>query len=188
MTIQKVDITTVVLVNKNGEKIGLMGKLDAHKGKGFLHRAISVFIFDSRGNLLIQKRFQKKYHSGGLWSNTACSHVYDGEDIKTAAYRSLSNEMGITNVFLSEFFSFIYKESVDNNLIEYEYDHVFVGFSDEKPVLNFLEVSEYKYESLSEILKDIEINPNIYASWFKIILKEHATKIYSGLKKFQREK
>lgn len=182
-----VDLNTVVRVNEDDEKIGLMAKLDAHKGNGFLHRAVSVFVFDPKERLLIQKRAQNKYHSGGLWANTACSHVYDGEDIKTAAYRCLSTEMGITNIFLSEVFSFIYNEPVGGGLIEYEFDHVFIGITDEKPVLNYSEVEIYKKESVSEILKEIERDPDTFAIWFRIILKEHGEEIFKNLRKFQRK-
>jgi isopentenyl-diphosphate delta-isomerase len=191
MTIQKagpnMDLNTVIRVNEHGDKIGIMEKLDAHKGNGFLHRAVSIFVFDSEQKLLMQKRAQDKYHSGGLWANTACSHVYDGEDTKGAARRCLSNEMGITNVFLSEIFSFVYKESVGNNLTEYEFDHVFVGLSDENPVANCSEVKDYKKGNLLEISNEIAMNPNAFAPWFKIILRDHITKLYSGLKKFQRK-
>ena len=116
---------SVILVDEKDNQVGLMPKLEAHQ-KGLLHRAFSVFIFNSDYELLLQKRAFSKYHSGGLWTNTCCSHPRDGEDTIDAANRRLYEEMGI-ETSLRKVFDFIYKAELDNNLTENEFDHVFYG-------------------------------------------------------------
>ena len=111
----------VILVDENDTQVGLMPKLEAHQ-KGLLHRAFSVFIFNSNHQLLLQKRAVSKYHSGGLWTNTCCSHPREGEETINAANRRLIEEMGIkTN--LRKVFDFIYKAELDNELTENEFDY-----------------------------------------------------------------
>jgi isopentenyl-diphosphate delta-isomerase len=117
------ELQQVILVNDRDEPIGLMEKLEAHQ-KGLLHRAFSIFIFNSSGELLLQRRSLHKYHSGGLWTNTCCSHPSPAEDILAAAQRRLNEEMGFTAP-LEKIFDFIYKAEFDNGLVEYEFDHVF---------------------------------------------------------------
>jgi isopentenyl-diphosphate Delta-isomerase len=132
----------VILVNKSDEVLGYMEKMEAHK-RGLLHRAFSVFIFNNNGELLMQKRASDKYHSGGLWTNTCCSHPRKHESLSTAAQRRLKEEMGM-EVSLSPKFHFIYKSSLDQGLIEHELDHVFFGNSDQTPVLNKAEAEDWK--------------------------------------------
>ena len=115
----------VVLVDKDDNEIGLMPKMEAHQ-KGILHRAFSVFLLNSDNQILLQKRSSNKYHSGGLWTNTCCSHPRDGENIINAGKRRLSEEMGI-NTDLIEAFKFTYKAKLENGLTEHEYDHVLIG-------------------------------------------------------------
>ena len=112
----------VILVDENDNQVGLMPKLEAHQ-KGLLHRAFSVFIFNSNYQLLLQKRAASKYHSGGLWTNTCCSHPRDGEKTEDAANRRLLEEMGI-KTDLRKVYDFIYKAELDNELTENEFDHV----------------------------------------------------------------
>ena len=159
----------VVLVDKKDFQLGLMPKLEAHR-KGVLHRAFSVFIFNSSKLLLMQKRSSLKYHSPGLWTNTCCSHQRDGESTVDAAKRRLNEEMGL-NVDLKETFSFIYKANLENGLIEHEFDHVLVGFTDFNPKINTNEVEDWKWIDLSFLELDLDKNPNIYTEWFKIIFK-----------------
>ena len=159
----------VVLVDKEDFQLGLMPKLEAHR-KGVLHRAFSVFIFNSSKLLLMQKRSSLKYHSPGLWTNTCCSHQRDGESTVDAAKRRLNEEMGL-NVDLKETFSFIYKANLENGLIEHEFDHVLVGFTDFNPDINTNEVEDWKWIDLSFLELDLDKNPNIYTEWFKIIFK-----------------
>ncbi len=163
------DEEEVILVNKKDIQLGLMPKMEAHR-KGVLHRAFSVFIFKSSRELLIQKRSSQKYHSPGLWTNTCCSHQRDGESTINAANRRLNEEMGL-NADLKEIFSFIYKANLKNGLIEHEFDHVLVGYTDLSPIINIKEVEDWKWVDLSILEHDIDKNPNIYTEWFKIIFK-----------------
>lgn len=160
----------VILVNERDEEVGTMEKLQAHK-EGKLHRAFSVLLFNSKGELLLQKRASSKYHSGGLWTNTCCSHPQPGETIIQAANRKLLQEMGI-EVELNESHKFIYKAQLDNHLTEYECDHVIVGYFDGEPILNHHEAEDFKFLSISEIQKDVKKNPDRYTCWFKLILNQ----------------
>ena len=159
----------VILVDNEDVQLGLMPKMEAHI-KGVLHRAFSVFIFNSSGSLLLQKRSNLKYHSPGLWTNTCCSHQRDGESTINAANRRLNEEMGL-NVDIKEIFSFIYKANLKNGLIEHELDHVLVGHTDLNPNINIKEVEDWKWVDLSFLEKDLDRNPDIYTEWFKIIFK-----------------
>lgn len=157
----------VILVDENDQPIGLMEKMEAHR-KALLHRAFSVFILNSKGELLLQQRAWDKYHSPGLWTNTCCSHQRDGETNLQAANRRLKEEMGM-ETSLTELFSFIYKAPFDNGLTEHELDYVLIGFSNEIPIINPSEVADYQYKSLNDIQQDISLNPEKYTAWFKII-------------------
>ena len=160
----------VILVNEKDEPIGLMGKMEAHE-KGLLHRAFSVFIFNSKQEVLLQQRAACKYHSPNLWTNTCCSHPRAGETNQQAGERRLQEEMGL-QVPLREGFSFIYKAPFDNGLTEHEYDHVLVGYSDAQPQINPEEVASWKWLSLEAIKEDILQSPERYTAWFKIIFEE----------------
>jgi len=160
----------VVLVNKNDKEIGYMDKLKAHQ-KGILHRAISVFIFNSNGKMLIQRRALDKYHTPGIWSNTACSHPRENEKTIDAASRRLYEEMGM-NVELEFGFSFLYRAEFSNGLIEHELDHVFIGFSDLNPIINRDEVCDFKYVDEQEIEALLKENSNSFSPWFKICYKK----------------
>jgi isopentenyl-diphosphate delta-isomerase len=160
----------VILVNENDNETGLMYKSEAHE-KGLLHRAISVFVINSKGDWLLQRRALHKYHSAGLWTNTCCSHPLPGESNIDAAHRRLLEEMGL-QCELNELFSFTYREIFENELIEHEFDHVFLGLSNQLPVINDLEVVEYKYFNYQELQKDINENPENYTSWFRKIYKD----------------
>ena len=156
----------VVLVDKSGNQIGLMPKLEAHQ-KGILHRAFSIFLFNSKNQILLQKRSLIKYHSAGLWTNTCCSHPRDGEDIIDAGKRRLYEEMGIKTELKKEF-EFTYKEVLGNGLTEHEFDHVLIGNFNGNPILNKDEVEDWKWMSLEEIEKDINENKEDYTVWFVI--------------------
>ena len=156
----------VILVDEKDNQVGLMPKLEAHQ-KGLLHRAFSVFIFNSDYKLLLQKRASSKYHSGGLWTNTCCSHPRDGEDIIDAANRRLDEEMGI-KTSLRKVFDFIYTAELDNNLIENEFDHVFYGVYDIDPIINKDEAEDFKWVDMETLKNDIENNTDQYTVWFKI--------------------
>ena len=158
----------VILVNENDEQIGIMEKMKTHE-QGLLHRAFSVFIFDSKGQMLLQQRAAKKYHGGHLWTNACCSHPFPGEDIKDAAQRRLKEELGFSTE-LDEVFSFIYRAEVENNLIEHEFDHVFAGSYENEIRPNPEEVAEYTFIAMDQIKQDIEANAQKFTSWFKIAL------------------
>ncbi|HXH99581.1 MAG TPA: isopentenyl-diphosphate Delta-isomerase [Sphingobacteriaceae bacterium] len=160
----------VVLVNEEDVETGLMLKMEAHE-KGLLHRAFSVFVFNTNGDLLLQQRALSKYHSPGLWSNTCCSHPHPAEDVAVAAVRRLKEEMGMDCV-IQKAFHFIYRAEVDNNLIEHEYDHVFFGITDRLPVINPNEVQDWRFVSMESLRNDIRDNLGNYSEWLKIIFEK----------------
>lgn len=170
----------VILVNTKDEKIGLMNKMEAHE-KALLHRAFSVFVFNDKNELLLQQRAAEKYHSPLLWANTCCSHQRDGEGNIEAGKRRLQEEMGFT-CNLQESFSFIYKAPFDNGLTEHELDHVLIGHYKQQPKINKEEVASYKWMKLGTVQKDIELKPEIYTEWFKIIFKEFYKNISKNYK------
>jgi len=161
----------VIVVNEKDEKIGLMPKLEAHK-KAVLHRAFSVFIFNSKNELMLQQRAAHKYHSPLLWTNTCCSHQRDGESNKEAGTRRLKEEMGFTTS-LREVTSFIYKAPFDNGLTEHEFDHVMLGHYESDPTINREEVESWKWMPLETVKEDIVTQPELYTAWFKIIFDKY---------------
>lgn len=169
------DQEQVVLVDLNDQAIGFMEKLQAHK-IGKLHRAVSVFVFNDEGHLMIQQRAFEKYHSGALWANTACSHPHKGEPVEAAAHRRLKEEMGFDCV-LHKKFCFTYKSVFNNGLTEHEFDHVFVGNYNNAPAPNHREVANWRWISLQELQKEMEQFSENYAIWFKIILKRHLNEL-----------
>lgn len=160
----------VILVDEIDKEIGTEEKIKTHQ-EAKLHRAFSIFIFNSKGEMLLQKRAKGKYHSGGLWSNACCSHPRPGEDTKQAAYRRLMEEMGF-DCDLQEAFDFIYKANLDHNLTEYEYDHVFIGKYDGKIKLNPEEAEDFKWISIDDLKENVEKHPEKYTVWFKCALTE----------------
>jgi len=146
-----------------------MEKFEAHR-KGVLHRAFSILLFNSDGEVLLQKRAKSKYHSGGLWTNTCCSHPLPGEEMEEATNRKLKQEMGID--LIPEFlFKFQYKAALDNSLTENELDYVFIGRYDGDPVVNPKEVEDWKFVSMETLSTSIKLNSASYTSWFKLILE-----------------
>jgi isopentenyl-diphosphate delta-isomerase len=160
----------VILVNQKDEPIGLMNKLEAHE-KAVLHRAFSVFILNDKNEVMLQQRAHQKYHSPLLWTNTCCSHQREGETNIQAGTRRLSEEMGFS-AELKELFHFIYKAPFDNGLTEHELDHVMIGYYNNKPIINPDEVEDWKWMSIKAIKEDMQIHPDIYTVWFKIIFDE----------------
>ena len=158
----------VILVDEHDNVIGTSEKMKAHKS-GQLHRAISVFIFNSKGELLLQQRAADKYHSSNLWTNTCCSHPRPDEDSLDVANRRLKEEMGL-EAELKWLMSFKYRITFDNGLTEHELDHVFVGQTDQLPTINLSEASDYKYINTDELKLDIQQNPDRYTYWFKELI------------------
>jgi isopentenyl-diphosphate Delta-isomerase len=161
----------VVLVDEHNNEIGTMEKQEAHT-KALLHRAFSVFIFNTKNELLLQQRAFSKYHSGGLWTNTCCSHPRPGENTSDAAHRRLQEEMGF-DCELSEKFSFLYQTPFDNGLSEHELDFVFTGVFNGTPHLNPTEVAAYRWITLSTLEQEVDKHPEHFTIWFKLILKEY---------------
>ncbi len=160
----------VVLVDRDDNVLGTMKKMEAHE-TGILHRAFSIFVFNSKGELLLHQRALSKYHSPGLWTNTCCSHPRLDEDVKENAHQRLVEEMGF-DCELVEAFSFLYRADVGQGLTEHEYDHVFIGKYDGEPEINPDEVEDYKYMSMEDLRDDIENHPANYTEWFKIAFEK----------------
>lgn len=160
----------VILVDENDTPRGRMEKLEAHQ-KAELHRAFSVFIFTTDGELLLQKRAAHKYHSAGLWTNTCCSHPRPDETTLEAANRRLKEEVGISAPLVHKT-SFVYKAEFDNGLTEHEYDHVFVGVSDADPEINEEEVEDLRYATIDKLKKEVQLYPERFTAWFKIAIEE----------------
>ena len=158
----------LILVDRHGRKKGIAEKLQAHQ-QGLLHRAFSIFIFDRDGRLLLQQRALGKYHSQGLWSNTCCGHPRPGERTAAAAKRRLLEEMGIT-CQLRKVFTLLYREPVSNQLIEYEYGHIYVGVSDCDPVANPEEANDWQWQPLPELTARIAAAPETFTIWFRRLL------------------
>jgi isopentenyl-diphosphate Delta-isomerase len=160
----------VILVDKNDNEIGLEEKIKAHE-EGKLHRAVSVYIFNSKGEVLMQQRAKGVYHSEMLWSNTCCTNCYEGESASYSASRSLKNEMRM-QCNLEESFSLIYKTPVGGGLIEHEFLHVFFGRSESDPKVNEKEVMDWKWMNFDEMAEDVKKNSAIYSAWLKILIEK----------------
>jgi isopentenyl-diphosphate delta-isomerase len=159
----------LILVDADDRELGVGEKMEVHLA-GALHRAFSVFVFDGRGRLLLQKRAADKYHSAGLWSNTACGHPRPGEATREAARRRLREEMGF-DCELREAFEFIYRAELDGALVEHEYDHVFVGTHEGDPAPDPSEVEAWRRVSMSELRRDLRARPQLYSRWLKLAVE-----------------
>lgn len=168
----------VVLVDKKDAEIGKMEKMEAHV-TGTLHRAFSVFIFNSKGEMMIHRRALSKYHSPGLWTNACCSHPRQGEITIDAAHRRMVEEMGF-DCDIKEVFSFLYKSDVGQGLTEHEFDHVFVGTYDGDADINEEEVDSYKLVDIPALEKEILEFPERFTVWFKIAFKELISRMNKG--------
>jgi isopentenyl-diphosphate delta-isomerase len=156
----------VILVNGQDVQVGFMEKIEAHK-KGLLHRAFSIFIFNVKGEMLLQQRALNKYHSGGLWTNSCCSHPQPGEDILVSAGKRLQEEMGFT-IKLEKIFDFVYRAEFNNGLTEYEFDHVFAGEYEGAVEYNREEVMDYCYKNIGEIRSLLKEHPGKFTEWFHL--------------------
>ena len=160
----------VILVDENDVALGFMEKMEAHE-KGILHRAFSVFIINANNELLLQQRAISKYHSGGLWTNTCCSHPRKGESNLDAAHRRLVEEMGF-DCELSKLLDFVYRAELDKGLTEHEFDHVFIGTWEGIPNINHDEVESFAWVDVDFLESDIKDHPKKYTEWFKIIYQK----------------
>ncbi|HPD96301.1 MAG: isopentenyl-diphosphate Delta-isomerase [Bacteroidales bacterium] len=170
----------ITLVDENDREVGYAEKLAVHQ-KGLLHRAFSVLVFNSKGEMLIHKRALSKYHSPGLWTNACCSHLPKGETMKEAIHSRLTFEMGI-DCDLQLAFTFHYKVEFEQGLTENELDWVFFGLSDSVPKPNSDEVDSWRYMNVSELSTDIRLNPKNYTYWFKHIMTSYFSQIDSFVK------
>ena len=158
----------VILVDIDDNPVGTEEKLKAHE-MALLHRAFSVFVFNSKGELMLQQRAMHKYHSPGLWTNTCCSHPRPEENTLDAAHRRLKEEMGF-DCDLEWKFSFVYKASFDNGLTEHEFDHVFFGSFSGEPKINPDEVHAWKWIAMKDLIELMKANPAEYTVWFRIAM------------------
>lgn len=161
-------VERVVLVDGNDAEIGTMEKQAAHI-QGSLHRALSVFVINGEGQMLLQRRAAAKYHSPGLWTNTCCSHPRPGEDVDAAARRRLREEMGF-DCEMEPAFSFVYRADVGQGLTEHEFDHVFLGRWDGEPNPEPGEVDGWRWASPEAIEAEVRADPEAFTPWFRIVL------------------
>jgi isopentenyl-diphosphate delta-isomerase len=159
----------VILVDHSDNEIGTEEKIKAHENGAKLHRAFSIFIFNSRGETMLQQRAASKYHGGGLWSNTVCSHQRKGESTLDAAHRRLREEMGF-DCDMHEAFAFEYRAEMGNGLTEHEYDHVVIGTYEGTPRLNRNEVQDWKWVGLDELRDGMMAHPKEYTPWAKMVI------------------
>jgi len=160
----------IILVDEHDREIGSGEKMTVHR-EGLKHRAFSILIFNSRGEMMLQKRAASKYHGGGLWTNACCSHPRSGEEIITAAQRRLFEEMGFS-CDLEKIMELSYKFTMPNGLIENEYDHVLLGFFDGEPELNPAEAQAWTWIKIEDLKKDLETSAANYTPWFKLIVEK----------------
>lgn len=160
------DLTNVILVDEEDRPVGVCEKMEAHR-LGVLHRAFSIFIFNRKGEMLLQRRAAHKYHSGGLWTNACCSHPAPGEDTADAVQRRLREELGFVTP-AEKRFAFVYKAEFGNGLTEYEYDHVFSGEYEGEILCNPDEVMDYCYKPMPDIADSLVSHPGNYTAWFHL--------------------
>jgi isopentenyl-diphosphate delta-isomerase len=156
----------VILVDEKDQPVGIAGKMETHRN-GWLHRAFSIFVFNAKGEMLLQQRALKKYHSGGLWSNACCGHPRPGEDTLKAAQNRLKEETGLETP-ISKLFDFIYRSDFGNGLTEHEFDHVYIGETSGEMKLNKDEAMELCFKTIPEIRQSLETHPSKYTSWFHL--------------------
>ena len=169
----------VILVDENDNEIGFEEKIKAHENGGKMHRAFSIFIFNPKEEMLLQQRAKIKYHCGGLWTNSCCSHPGPGESTKDASHRRLVEEMGF-DCDLEETSSFTYKAPFENGLTEWEFDHVFIGHYDGSINPDPEEVEDFCYMDIDDLRDDIKKHPEKYTPWFKIILEKVLDHVQTG--------
>ncbi len=170
MVISAVDLRErVVLVDEDDRELGSAEKLSVH-ADGRLHRAFSIFVFDRKGHLLLQRRATGKYHSGGLWTNTCCGHPRPFEPVLEAAHRRLREEMGF-DCPLQSMLSFVYQSQLENGLNEHELDHVLVGRFEGRPTPNPAEADDWCWVDVRVVLQDAKVHPERYTAWFPLALE-----------------
>lgn len=167
----QIALDQVTLVDKHDHQIGVMDKIEAHRGKGKRHRASSVFLFNKKGELLIQQRSEKKIVGALQWANTCCGNVFPGESYEECAYRRLRHELGITTATIQPLYTFEYHVKCNDKFSEWEIDHVFVGKYDGGVRINTDEVAHYDWRRPNSILEDIQKDQNNFVPWLNMILE-----------------
>lgn len=170
---------TVVLVDPDGQAIGVAEKLDAHR-RGLRHSAVSVFLVNSDGEMLIQQRAAGKYHSPGRWANACCTHPRPGEDPAAAAARRLGEELGIEAPPIQPSGSIAYREQVSPTLIEDEVCQLFIGRHDAPVRPHPAEVAATRWIGREALLKEVGNAPDRFAVWFRIYLERQAPALFSA--------
>lgn len=162
----------LILVDEDDNVVGYDEKLAVHENGGRLHRAFSIFIYNSAGEMLLQQRAASKYHFGGLWTNACCSHPRRGETLADAVHRRLEFELGF-DTELREVCSFVYRsEDPESGLVEHEYDHVFVGRHDGEPRPHPEEVGAWRWVDVARLRREIQQEPGRFTPWFQLALDE----------------
>lgn len=159
----------IIKVDLNDRQLGVIEKLEAHK-KPILHRAFSVFLYDG-DKILLQQRAFNKYHSGGLWANSCCSHPRANLSFEKSVSNRVEFELGIkSNLTYKEIFNFTYLTKYADNLFEYEFDHVLVAQYSSNNAINFNkeEINAIKWVTIADLKQDLVNNPTEYSSWFVI--------------------
>ncbi|MBP6992331.1 MAG: isopentenyl-diphosphate Delta-isomerase [Spirochaetes bacterium] len=174
-----ISMEQVIIVNEDDNEIEVLEKIEAHVS-GKLHRAFSLFVFNSNGKLLIHKRADDKYHSGGLWTNTCCGHQRPDESLEMSIHRRLKEEMGF-DCELKKLFTIQYQAEMNNSIIENEIDHVFSGIHDQDPSPDPLEVSDYSWVDPKDLIIETRDNPEKYSHWFKLLLERVINNYYNYL-------
>jgi isopentenyl-diphosphate delta-isomerase type 1 len=159
----------VILVDSNDQVIGVAEKMKAHQ-EGLLHRAFSIFIYKIQNDtieFLLQQRHIKKYHSGGLWTNTCCSHPRPDEDIILAGQRRLKEELSLSRP-LKKGGSFEYRAIFENGLIEHELDHILIGeYQGEPYAFDPKEIQAIEWMTVDQIKQKLIESPHIFTPWFQ---------------------
>jgi len=155
----------LILVDRQDNVIGYGEKLEIHQ-QGKLHRAFSIFVMNKNNELMLQQRAFSKYHSGGLWANTCCSHPLKDEVLEKTIHDRLIEEMGF-DCDLDEVFHFIYHVNLNNGLIEHELDRVYLGTYEQSPIPNPDEVVDWQWIDIDELRQDLIHNPDTYVYWLK---------------------
>jgi isopentenyl-diphosphate delta-isomerase len=174
----------VVLVDEQDCELGTMDKMQAHT-EGRLHRAFSVFLFNTQGEMLLHQRALTKYHCAGLWTNACCSHPRLGETLDEAVSRRLMEELGVA-AEVREIHQFVYRAELAEGLIEHEYDYVFVGIVEEHIRPNPQEIANWKFCSIDDTLAEMNNQPELFTPWFRLIMKENTPLLRNFVRAKQR--
>lgn len=168
----------LILVDAFDREIGSATKLGAHVD-GLLHRAFSAVLWREGENgpeLLLAKRALTKYHSGGLWTNSCCSHPRVGEEVLEAGQRRVAEELGVEPIGLYELDSFIYRAVFDNGITEYEFDHVLLGRCEGEPVPDPAEASDVRWIGFDALSAEMLDAPEQFTVWaftvFPMVMRE----------------